>query len=148
MASDTGTTLFPPYALREFGGIKVAFIGVTLKETPAILSPAASAGLTFLDEADTVNRLVPELKRAGVEAIIVLIHQGGFNRGGPNDCTDFRGPIIDIVRRFDRAVDVVISGHTHQAYICRIDGRLLTSAGSYGRALTGIAHATLAKSNA
>ena len=138
MASDTGTTLFPPYALREFGGIKVAFIGVTLKETPAILSPAASAGLTFLDEADTVNRLVPELKRAGVEAIIVLIHQGGFNRGGPNDCTDFRGPIIDIVRRFDRAVDVVISGHTHQAYICRIDGRLLTSAGSYGRALTGI----------
>ena len=86
----------------------------------------------------TVNRLIPELKRAGVEAMIVLIHQGGFNRGGPNDCTDFRGPIIDIVRRFDRAVDVVVSGHTHQAYICRIDGRLLTSAGSFGRALTAI----------
>ena len=135
---DTGATLFPPYAIREFGGIKVAFIGVTLKETPAILSPAAVAGLEFLDEADTVNRLIPELKRAGAEAIIVLIHQGGINRGGPNDCTDFRGPIIDIVRRFDRAVDVVISGHTHQAYICRIDGRLLTSAGSYGRALTAI----------
>ena len=138
MVADTGTTLFPPYAVREFGGIKVAFIGVTLKETPAILPSAASAGLTFLDEADTVNRLVPELQRAGAEAIIVLIHQGGFNRGGPNDCIDFRGPIIDIVRRFDRAVDVVISGHTHQAYICRIDGRLLTSAGSYGRALTAI----------
>lgn len=135
---DTGTTLFPPYAIREFGGIKVAFIGVTLKETPAILSPAASAGLEFLDEVDTVNRLIPELKRAGAEAIIVLIHQGGFNRGGPNDCADFRGPIIDIVRRFDRAVDVVISGHTHQAYICRIDGRLVTSAGSFGRALTAI----------
>jgi 5'-nucleotidase len=135
---DTGKTLFAPYAIREFGGIKVAFIGVTLKETPAILSRAAVAGLDFLDEAETVNRLVPELKRAGAEAIIVLIHQGGINRGGPNDCTDFRGPIIDIVRRFDRAVDVVISGHTHQAYICRIEGRLLTSAGSYGRVLTAI----------
>ncbi len=136
---DTGATLFPPYAVREFGGIKIAFIGVTLKETPAILSPAASAGLEFFDEADTVNRLIPELKSAGIEAIVVLIHQGGINRGGPNDCTDFRGPIIDIVRRFDRAVDAVISGHTHQAYICRIDGRLVTSAGSYGRALTAIA---------
>lgn len=135
---DTGKTLFPPYAIREFGGIKVAFIGVTLKSTPAILSPKAVAGLAFHDEADTVNALVPELKRAGVEAIVVLIHQGGFQRGGPNDCTEFRGPIIDIVRRFDPAVDVVVSGHTHQAYVCRIEGRLLTSAGSYGRALTAI----------
>ena len=79
---DTGKTLFPPYAIREFGGIKVAFIGVTLKNTPAILSPKAVAGLAFHDEADTVNALVPELKRVGVEAIVVLIHQGGFQRGG------------------------------------------------------------------
>lgn len=135
---DAGKPLFPPYAIREFGGIKVAFIGVTLKSTPAILSPRAVAGLEFHDEADTVNNLVPELKRAGVEAMVVLIHQGGFQRDGPNDCSEFRGPIIDIVRRFDRAVDVVISGHTHQAYVCRIDGRLLTSAGSFGRALTAI----------
>ncbi len=135
---DSGATLFAPYAIREFGGIKVAFIGVTLKETPAILPPAASAGLAFLDEAQTVNRLIPEVRRAGATAVVVLIHQGGFNRGGPNDCRDFRGPIIDITRRFDRAVDVVISGHTHQAYICRIDGRLVTSAGSFGRVLTAI----------
>ena len=135
---DTGATLFPAYAIREYGGVKVAFIGVTLKETPAVLTRAAVAGLEFADEADTVNRLIPELKRAGVEAIVVLIHQGGFQRGGPNDCTDFRGPIIELVRRFDRAVDVVISGHTHQAYICRVEGRLVTSAGSYGRVLTEI----------
>ncbi len=135
---DTGKTLFAPYALREFGGVRVAFIGVTLRSTPAILSPKAVAGLDFHDEADTVNKLVPELQQAGVEAIVVLIHQGGFQRGGPNDCIEFRGPIIDLVKRFDRAVDVVVSGHTHQAYVCRIEGRLLTSAGSFGRALTAI----------
>lgn len=135
---DTGATLFPAYAIREYGGVKVAFIGVTLKETPAVLPRAAVAGLEFSDEADTVNRLIPELKRVGVEAIVVLIHQGGFQRGGPNDCADFRGPIVELVRRFDRAVDVVISGHTHQAYICRVEGRLVTSAGSYGRVLTEI----------
>ena len=138
MVRDTGKTLFPSYVVRAFGGVKVAFIGVTLKSTPAILSPKAVAGLDFHDEVETVNNLVPELKRAGVEAIVVLIHQGGFQRGGPNDCTEFRGPIIDIVRRFDRAVDVVISGHSHQAYLCRIEGRLLTSAGSFGRAVTAI----------
>ncbi len=135
---ETGKPLFAPYAIREFSGIKVAFIGVTLKSTPAILPPKAVAGLDFHDEADTVNKLVPELKRAGVEAMVVLIHQGGFQRGGPNDCSEFRGPIIDVVQRFDPAVDVVISGHTHQAYVCRIGGRLLTSSGSYGRALTAI----------
>jgi 5'-nucleotidase len=134
----SGRTLFAPYAIREFGGVKVAFIGVTLKETPSILTRSAVQGLTFHDEVETVNTLVPELGQQGVEAIVVLIHQGGFNRGGPNDCTDFRGPIIDITRRFHPAVDVVVSGHTHQAYVCRIDGRLLTSAGSYGRALTAI----------
>jgi len=138
LVRDTGKTLFPPYVIHAFDGIRVAFIGVTLKGTPDILSPKAVAGLDFHDEADTVNRLVPELKRAGAEAIVVLIHQGGFQRGGPNDCSEFRGPIIDIVRRFDRAVDVVISGHTHQAYICRIEGRLVTSAGSFGRAVTAI----------
>ncbi len=138
MVRDSGKTLFPPYAIHAFDGIRVAFIGVTLKGTPDILSPKAVAGLDFHDEADTVNRLVPELKQAGAEAIVVLIHQGGFQRGGPNDCNEFRGPIIDIVRRFDRAVDVVISGHTHQAYICRIEGRLVTSAGSFGRAVTAI----------
>ena len=107
---DTGKTLFAPYALREFGGVRVAFIGVTLRSTPAILSPKAVAGLDFHDEADTVNKLVPELQQAGVEAIVVLIHQGGFQRGGPNDCIEFRGPIIDLVKRFDRAVDVVVGG--------------------------------------
>jgi 5'-nucleotidase len=48
------------------------------------------------------------------------------------------GEIVDIVKRLDKAVDLVISGHTHQAYLCRVDGRPVTSAGSYGRFLTEI----------
>ena len=43
---------------------------------------------------------------------------------------------MEIVHRFDPAVDVVISGHTHQAYNCQIHGRLVTSASSFGRVLT------------
>ena len=134
----TGKTLFPPYEIREFDGIPVAFIGLALKGTPEIISPTSAAGLEFRDEASTVNALIPELKARGVEAIVVLIHEGGFPTGDYNECPGISGPIVDIVKKFDRAVDVVISGHTHQAYVCEIDGRLVTSADKFGTLVTAI----------
>jgi 5'-nucleotidase len=96
------------------------------------------AGLTFLDEADTVNALIPQLRRKGIEAIVVLIHEGGLASGGINGCTGISGAIVDIVNRLDEAVDVVISGHTHQAYNCVINDKLVTSASSFGRVLTDV----------
>lgn len=134
----TGKTLFPPYEIREFDGIQVAFIGLTLKGTPKLVAPTGVADLEFRDEADTVNALVPELKGRGVEAIVVLIHEGGFPTGDYNECPGISGPIVDIVRKFDHAVDLVVSGHTHQAYVCEIDGRLVTSADKYSTVVTAI----------
>ena len=136
--TNTGKPIFPPYEIREFDGIPVAFIGLTLKGTSGIISPLSAAGLEFRDEADTVNALVPELKSRGVEAIIVLIHEGGYPTGDVNECPAISGAIVDIVKKFDRAVDVVVSGHTHQAYVCEIDGRLVTSGDKYGTLVTAI----------
>src|SRR5216684_1587469 len=93
----TGKTVFPPYEIKQFDGIPVAFIGLTLKGTPDIVSPVGVAGLEFKDEADTVNALVPELKAQGVEAIVVLIHEGGFPAGDYNECPGISGPIVDII---------------------------------------------------
>ncbi|MGC2081999.1 MAG: bifunctional metallophosphatase/5'-nucleotidase [Bradyrhizobium sp.] len=138
IVKDTGKTVFPPYEIESFDGIPVAFIGLTLKGTAGIISPASSAGLEFHDEAATVNALVPELKARGVEAIVVLIHEGGYPTGGINDCPGISGPIVDIVGKLDRAVDLVISGHTHQAYVCTSDGRLVTSGDKYGTLVTAI----------
>jgi 5'-nucleotidase len=135
---DTATTLFPAYQVRSFAGAKVAFIGMTLKGTPTIVTPSGVAGLTFTDEAETVNALVPHLQAQGIEAIVVLIHEGGFPTGTYNECPGLSGAIVEIVQRFDPAVDVVISGHTHQAYNCLIHGRLVTSASSFGRVLTAV----------
>jgi len=135
----SGKTIFPPYEIRTFDGIPVAFIGLTLKGTPNIVSPVGVAGLEFKDEADTVNALVPELKATGVEAIVVLIHEGGYPTGDYNECPGISGAIVDIVKKFDPAVDIVISGHTHQAYVCQIDGRLVTSGDKYGTIVTRIA---------
>ncbi|HLJ00406.1 MAG TPA: bifunctional metallophosphatase/5'-nucleotidase [Bradyrhizobium sp.] len=134
----SGKTIFPPYEIREFDGIPVAFIGLTLKGTAGIISPATAAGLEFRDEAESVNALVPELKAHGIEAIVVLIHEGGYPTGDYNECPAISGAIIDIVKKFDRAIDLVISGHTHQAYVCEIDGRLVTSADKYGTLVTAI----------
>src|SRR6476620_7803430 len=135
---NTGKTVFPPYAIRQFEGIQVAFIGLTLKGTPNLVSPVGVAGLEFRDEADTVNALVPELKARGVEAIVVLIHEGGFPAGDYNECPGISGAIVEIVKKFDKAVDVVVSGHTHRAYICQIDGRLVTSGDKYGTVVTAL----------
>jgi 5'-nucleotidase len=133
-----GKTVFLPYEIREFEGIPIAFIGLTLKGTPNIISPASAAGLEFRDEAETVNALVPELRARGVEAIVVLIHEGGEPIGDYNECPGISGPIVEIVKKFDRAVDVVVSGHTHRAYVCEIDGRLVTSGDKYGTLVTAV----------
>ena len=125
----TGRTLLPAYGIKTFKGVKVAFIGMTLKDTPRVVTPTGVAGLEFRDEADTVNALVPRLRAQGIEAIVVLVHQGGFqtspNLGDINGCDgDLKNTdggdsdIAKIVKRLDNAVDLVISGHTHAAYNC------------------------------
>ena len=134
----SGQTIFPAYHVKRFEGIPVAFIGLTLKDTPNIVVPSGVAGLRFDDEADSVNKLVPELKRQGIEAIVVLIHEGGFPTGDYNQCPGISGPIVEIVKKLDKAVDLVVSGHTHRAYNCVIDGRLVTSADKYGTIVSEI----------
>ncbi|MET0427077.1 MAG: metallophosphoesterase, partial [Microvirga sp.] len=132
----TGKPVLPAYTVKTFEGIGVAFIGLTLKGTPDIVMPSGVAGLSFRDEAETVNALVPEIRAKGIETIIVLIHEGGFPTGDYNECPGISGPIVEIVRKLDPAVDAVISGHTHRAYNCRIDGRLVTSADKFGTVVT------------
>src|SRR5690606_41180492 len=83
------------------------------------------------------NALVRRLERQGVDTIIVLSHEGGVTTGGGyNGCEGVSGPIVDIVERLDDQVDAVISGHTHEAYNCVIDGIPVTSASSFGRLVT------------
>jgi 5'-nucleotidase len=141
VVNERGRTIFPAYSIKKFQGIKVGFIGMTLEGTPSIVSPSGVAGLEFLDEADTANRYADELRsRHGVRAVVVLLHEGGAQTGtsGPNTCTGISGPIVDIVNRTTSQVDLFVTGHTHQAYNCVIDGRPVTSASSFGRLITDI----------
>ncbi len=134
----TGRPIFDPVGIKVFNRARIGFIGMTLEGTPSIVTPSGVEGLTFKDEADTANALVPILKSRGVETIVVLIHEGGAQTGTYNQCVGISGPIVDIVNRLDPEIDVVISGHTHQAYNCNINGKLVTSAASFGRLVTDI----------
>lgn len=145
-----GGTLFPATAIRSFGrgagAVKVGFIGLTLRSTPTLVIPTNVATLTFEDEAQTINALVPKLRAEGADAIVVLIHQGLATKVGYDDksCGGVSGDLLPILAKLDPAIDVVVSGHTHNAYICdyrAIDPTrpfLVTSAGKNGMMLTDI----------
>ena len=148
-----GQTLFPATGLKTFGSgrrkVTIGFIGATLKETSDLTAKENLQGVTFADEAETINALVPNLKAQGADAIVLLIHQGGRTDTkivpDPSGCAGFSGPIRSILDRLDTQIDVVVSGHTHWAYVC--DYRtlnpakpfLLTSAGVFGELVTDIA---------
>jgi 2',3'-cyclic-nucleotide 2'-phosphodiesterase (5'-nucleotidase family) len=170
----TNQTILPAYTVKNIKGAKIGFIGMTLKETPTIVTASGIQGLEFTDEVQTANALVPVLRRQGVNAIVVLIHQGGTPKrtatypGGPHTapatglenrydyaCSSGQvdpqtgypveltpdSPILPIASKLDPAIDMVISGHTHQPYVCDVkdpagQDRLVTSASSFGRLFT------------
>jgi len=145
-----GNTLFPGYGIKRFDvngrDVAVGVIGLTLKDTPTLVTPSGVAGLRFTEEAAAINALIPELEKAGADAIVVSIHQGLYTQVGFNDksCGGVSGPLIDILKQVDPRIDMVISGHTHRAYVCdfaQIDPSrefLVTSAGYGGSMLTDI----------
>jgi 5'-nucleotidase len=144
-----GSTIFPATALKRFDTparpVTIGFIGMTLRDTGNLVTPSGVKGLTFTDEAETANALVPQLKAQGADTIVLLIHQGGklpkFTTG--NGCDGFFGDIRPILAKLDPAIATVVSGHTHWAYVCNGTpqvgpNRLLTSAGKNGYFVTDL----------
>ncbi|MRV75221.1 bifunctional metallophosphatase/5'-nucleotidase [Duganella sp. FT92W] len=137
----TNKPFLPAYHIEQVRGVKVAFIGAVLKDATSTILASGVAGLNFADEAQSINRVLPELRAQGVNAFVVLIHEGGRTPSAPQktDCADLRGPIVDVVRKLDPAIRVVISGHSHKGYLCRVDGRLVTQAEMGGHVMSRIA---------
>jgi 5'-nucleotidase len=122
----------PPYRIVERDGVKLGFIGVTTNTAPRYLLPRYARRFRFLDMSDSVNRWVPELRRRGVEAIVVLAHSGAFQAGGEGGKAE--GEVIDETRQMSGAVDAVVAGHTHSYLNTRVDGKLVVQSYAYGTA--------------
>ncbi len=142
----TGNTPLPPHWVKDVGGIDVGFIGMTLEGTDELVAAAGIVGYEFRDEAATANALVPKLKAMGVEAIVVLLHEGGSQTPPPgaiDACVGISGPIVAIHNALDPEIDALITGHTHLPYNCVLPDsagqpRIVTSAYSFGRIVSEI----------
>ncbi|WP_327235864.1 bifunctional metallophosphatase/5'-nucleotidase [Streptomyces sp. NBC_01317] len=145
----TGKPILKPYTIWKKNGVKVGFIGVTLEGTPNVVTAEGVKGLKFHDEIETVNKYAKELDRQGVKSIVALIHEGGLPASSSYnyDCDSpaagggLSGPIVDIAKGITPKVDALVTGHTHNAYVCTIPDpagkpRLVTSASSFGKLYT------------
>ncbi|MFB8753235.1 bifunctional metallophosphatase/5'-nucleotidase [Streptomyces parvulus] len=145
----TRKPILKPYWVWKKNGVKVGFIGVTLEGTPNIVSAEGVKGLSFKDEVETINKYAKELQRQGVNSIVALIHEGGFPAStsynydcdAPGAGDGVSGPIVDIAKNITPQVDALVTGHTHNAYVCTIPDpagkpRMVTSAASFGRLYT------------
>ncbi|MGW1545593.1 bifunctional metallophosphatase/5'-nucleotidase [Streptomyces sp. NPDC002346] len=145
----TGRPILKPYTVWKKNGVKIGFIGVTLEGTPNIVTANGVKGLKFHDEIETVNKYAKELDRQGVKSIVALIHEGGapasssynYDCDSPGAGDGISGPIVDIAKGISPKVDALVTGHTHQAYVCTVpdpagNPRLVTSASSFGKLYT------------
>jgi 2',3'-cyclic-nucleotide 2'-phosphodiesterase (5'-nucleotidase family) len=139
----TGAPVLKPWSVKKVAkGVKIGFIGMTLEGTDSLVAPSGIAGYDFQDEVEAGNRTAKMLQRQKkVKAIVVLLHEGGVQTGGYSGCTGMSGPVVDIAQRLNHRIDAVITGHTHQPYVCTIDDpkgepRKVTSAMSFGRIVT------------
>jgi 5'-nucleotidase len=138
---DGSGTLLPGTWVKSIAGTKVGFIGMTLEGTPTLVDPAGVADVEFKDEVQTANAQAAALKKRGVKSIVVLLHEGGVNAGTYQQCVGVSDPILTIAKTMSPEVDAIITGHTHQPYVCHIpdpagNPRLVTSAASYGQVVT------------
>ncbi len=143
----TGQTIFPGTYIKQFRnqdgkrGAKIGFIGLTFKDTPTEVNQNGVKGLAFGDEATAINLAAKNLKMQHVNAVVVLIHQGGFTTSliyGDDTCPGFNGDLLPILDKLSNDVDVVVSGHTHTDYICHYKGKLVTQSGFYATGVTAI----------
>jgi 5'-nucleotidase len=134
-----------PWTIRRVNGVRVGFIGVVTKTTPSIVTAEGIKDLTFQDEVDAANRAARELKRRHVRAMVLLVHEGDQVKADarPDECGITPGAGSRIARQADPEIDMVLSGHTHQQYLCSVEDprgnpRLFSSGSSFGRVITEV----------
>jgi len=102
------------FVLRDFGGIRVAFIGLTTPETQ-ILSKGGKS-LKFLDPIPAAKAAVVHAKRAKADLIVALTHQ---------TMADDKALAAALPE-----IDLILGGHEHDPLDARVGKTLILKTGS------------------
>ncbi|MGN9841469.1 bifunctional metallophosphatase/5'-nucleotidase [Nonomuraea sp. H19] len=145
LLSDWGVPALPPVSVKWMNGVPIGFIGLVTQTTPSIVTSEGIKDLKFVDEVKAANVASKILKLVGVKAQVVLVHEGDQVTAGqsPDACSAVPGAGNRIATQVDPEIDVVLSGHSHQAYLCKVkdpagNDRLYSQGGSFGRVITQV----------
>ncbi|MEO5878323.1 MAG: bifunctional metallophosphatase/5'-nucleotidase [Streptosporangiaceae bacterium] len=146
-----GVPALPPIAVRKVNGEKVGFIGAVTETTPSIVTAEGIKRLNFTNvvrSAEFGSKLLDILK---VDAQVLLMHEGDnvTANQSPDACSTTGDPDgtsgngTDIATAVVPAIDIVLSGHSHQAYVCKVkdpagNDRLYSQGGSFGRVISQV----------
>ncbi|MBG0820508.1 bifunctional metallophosphatase/5'-nucleotidase [Planomonospora sp. ID91781] len=140
-----GVPALPPVSIRWMNGVPIGFIGLVTKTTPNIVTAEGIKDLEFVDEVKAANVASRLLKLVGVKAQVVLVHEGDQVTAGqsPDACSAQPGAGNRIATQVDAEIDMILSGHSHQAYLCTVadpkgNQRLYSQGGSFGRVITKV----------
>jgi len=143
----TGDPLVPETWVKTMDGVEVGFVGAVTEDLPALVSPAGIEGIDVTDIATSVNTAAADLRTAGADIIVLLVHEGAPSSTCSAMDDDPTSSFGSIVTGVSADVDAIISGHTHLEYSCSfpvqqwvdesraVTSRPVLSAGQYGMAL-------------
>jgi 2',3'-cyclic-nucleotide 2'-phosphodiesterase (5'-nucleotidase family) len=98
-----GDLIFPPYFVKNLGGIKVGFIGYNDPLTPKRQTPAYSEGIIFTHPEKNVARYIEVLRKyEKCDLVILLTHMGLAQQVGLADMPFIKG------------VDYILGADTHE----------------------------------
>ncbi|MEI8063449.1 MAG: bifunctional UDP-sugar hydrolase/5'-nucleotidase [Verrucomicrobiota bacterium] len=116
-----------PYRILTVDGVKVGFIGLNTPGIPSWSRPQLIAGLKFVDSIATLKSVMPEIRRAGAQVLVLVVHQGYRESGD-----DHASQVSAIAGAFPE-LDVIVGAHTHRNLPeFKINGVLNTQADYYG----------------
>lgn len=106
-----------PYIIREYGPVKVGYIGLCL--AGAEIMDKKKEGAVFKDPFEVAAQQLPKMKAEGADAIVALTHLA-------------YGDDVKLAREFPE-IDLIVGGHEHFAITSIVGSTLVSKADSDAR---------------
>lgn len=150
---DSGKTIVPPYNVEwviapdgrhwPIGFIHLTVFGAEGADPASGFNCSYQPTLTTVDEIRTANHYAAELKRQGVNALVIVMHEGGYAGPDYNSGTNPTGPAFDVARAVSPDIGAIITGHWHCRFNMMVPDpngllRPVVEAGYYGQVINEI----------